>query len=303
MGLKRRNMLNKIIVILGPTSSGKTDLSIKLARKFNGEVVSADSRQVYKGMDIGTGKVTKKEKQNIPHYLLDVVSPNTRFDVAKYRKKALRAIKDIQKRNKLPFLVGGTGFYIQAVIDGLIFPQVKPDWKLRSQLEKQDTKTLLKKLNKLDPQRAKTIEKDNPRRLIRAIEIVLKTKQPVPQLKKQPIDSDVLILGVKIEKEKLKKLIKKRLLKRLKNGMIAEVKNLKQSGVSFKRLEEFGLEYRYIALYLQNKIEKEEMVERIQKESEHYAKRQMTWFKRDKRIKWISNYNQATEFMNMNFEE
>jgi len=287
-------MSSKLIVILGPTASGKTDLSIKLAKKFKGEVVSADSRQVYKGMDIGTGKVTKKEMQNIPHYLLDIVSPKTRFDVVKYRKKALKAIKDIQKRNKLPFLVGGTGFYIQAVIDGITIPQVKPDWKLRKRLEKKSIKELFSMLKKLDPKRAKTIEKDNPRRLIRAIEIVLKTKKPVPKLKKQPI-KDVLILGIKKEKDALETLIYKRLLKRLKTGMIAEVKRLKQSGVTWKRLEEFGLEYKYVALYLQNKITKQEMIKRLKKEIKYYAKRQMTWFKRDKRIHWIKTYKQATE--------
>lgn len=282
-------MKNKLIVILGPTASGKTDLSIKLAKKFNGEIVSADSRQVYRGMNIGTGKITKKEMRGIPHYLLDVVHPNTRFDVVKYRIKTLKAIKDIQKRNKLPFLVGGTGFYIQTIIDGLIFPQVRPDWKLRKELEKKSNFELSKMLKKLDPERAKNIDKDNSRRLIRAIEIVLKTKQPVSKLKKRPFDSDVLIIGVKRDKKELSSLINKRLLGRLRKGMIAEVKKLKQSGVSWKRLEEFGLEYRYIALYLQNKITKQEMIERLQKEIEHYAKRQMTWFKRDKRIHWISN--------------
>ncbi len=293
-------MLNKLLVIVGPTASGKTDLSIKLAKKYsarggpalgwNGaEIISADSRQVYKGMDIGTGKVTKKEMQNIPHYLLDVAPPNIKFDVVKYRKLALKAIKDIQKRDKLPILVGGTGFYIQAVIDGIILPQVKPNWKLRKDLEKKSNSELFEQLKNLDPHRAKNIDKDNPRRLIRAIEIVLKTKSPIPKLKTEPIDSEVLILGVKKDKEELSKLIKKRLLKRLRIGMVAEVKKLHNEGVSWKRLEAFGLEYKYLALFLQNKITKEEMIERIQKESEHYAKRQMTWWKRDPRIHWISS--------------
>ena len=289
-------MLNKLLVIVGPTASGKTSLSIELAEKYNGEIISADSRQVYKGMDIGTGKVTKKEMKNIPHYLLDVVSPKTRFDVAKYKKLALKAIKDIQKRDKLPILIGGTGFYIQAVVDGIIIPKVKPDWKLRKELEKKSNQELYKQLKKLDPVRARNIDKDNPRRLIRAIEIVLKTKSPVPKLKAEPIDSNVLILGVKKDKEEIDKLIEKRLLQRLKTGMVAEVKRLHNQGVTWKRLEEFGLEYKYLALFLQNKISKSEMIEKLQKEIEHYAKRQMTWFKKDKRIHWITTVKDASKF-------
>ncbi len=296
----------KLIVILGPTASGKTDLSIKLAKKLNGEVVSADSRQVYKGMDIGTGKVTKKEMKGIPHYLLDVVSPKRKFTVVQYQKLALKVIKKIQKKNNLPILVGGTGFYIQAVVDGIVIPGVKPDWKLRKKLEKETIQELFKMLKKLDKRRAKTIESKNKRRLIRALEIIIKTKKPVPLLKKGKPQFEVLMIGVKRNPEELKERIRKRLLKRLKIGMIAEIKKLKKSGppasatpkalragVSWKRLEEFGLEYKYIAQYLQKKITYDEMVERIQKESEHFAKRQMTWFKRDHRIHWIKTHPQA----------
>jgi len=294
-------MINKLIVIVGPTASGKTDLSIKIAKKFKGEIISADSRQVYKGMDIGTGKITKKEMQGIPHHLLDVVSPKTRFDVVKYRKLALRAIKKIQEKNKLPILVGGTGFYIQAVIDGIIIPPVKPDWKLRKKLEKKTNQELFKMLKKLDPNRAETIEKNNPRRLIRALEIIIKSKKTIPELKKQPIKADVLMLGIKKDQKDLKELIRKRLLERLKQGMMAEVKKLHNppagGGVSWKRLEEFGLEYRYLVFFLQGKLTKQEMIEKLQKEIEHYAKRQMTWFKKDKRIHWISSYNQAKSFL------
>mgnify|MGYP001618650807 CR=1 FL=1 len=294
-------MSNKIIVIVGPNASGKTDLSIKLAKKFKGEIVSADSRQVYKRMDIGTGKATKKERQGIPHHLLDVVSPKTRFNVVKYRKLAIRAIEKIQEKNKLPILVGGTGFYIQAVIDGVIIPPVKPDWRLRKKLEKKTNQELFKMLKKLDPNRAETIEKDNPRRLIRALEIVIKTKKPVPPLQAQPPKFEILMIGVKRNQEELRKRIEKRLLKRLKNGLIAEVKKLHNppagGGVSWKKLEEFGLEYRYIAFFLQGKLTEQEMIERLQKEIERYAKRQMTWFKKDKRIHWISGYNQAVKII------
>lgn len=313
MGLGRKNMLKKLVVIVGPTSSGKTDLSIKLALQLKnvggrpsakfleGEVVSADSRQVYKRMDIGTGKITKKEMRGIPHHLLDVVFPNTRFTVSQYQRKAKKAIKEIQKRNKLPLLVGGTGFYIDAVVDGLIIPPVKPDWELRKKLEEKTAQELFKKLKKLDPKRAKNIDQFNKRRLIRALEIVLKSKKPVPSLKIKPIDSDVLFLGIKKDSKELKKLIKKRLLKRLRQGMIAEVKKLHNPpigrGVSWKRLEEFGLEYRYISLHLQNKITKEEMIEKLTKEIEHYAKRQMTWFKKDSRIHWVKNQKTAQKLL------
>jgi len=314
-------MLNKLIVIVGPTASGKTDLSIKLAEKFNGEVVSADSRQVYKGMDIGTGKVTKKEMKGIPHYLLDVASPKRRFTVVQYQKLALRTIKKIHKKKKIPFLVGGTGFYIQAVVDGIVIPEVKPDWKLRKKLEKKNIQELFKMLKKLDARRAKTIESKNKRRLIRALEVVIKTKKPVPLLKKKPPQFELLIIGIKKSPDELRELIRKRLLKRLKIGMIAEIKKLKKSGppasatparsdaavsgepkalragLSWKRLEEFGLEYKYIAQYLQKKITYDEMMEKIQKESEHYAKRQMTWFKRDHRIRWIKTHSQAEKLV------
>lgn len=287
------NKKPSLIVILGPTASGKSELAVSLAKRFNGEVISADSRQVYKGLDIGTGKITKKEMNGIPHYLLDVVSPKKRFTVTQYKKLALKAMKDILKRGKLPILCGGTGFYIQAVVDGIIIPQVPPDWKLRKKLEKKSAKELYRMLKKLDPKRAKTIEKENPRRLIRAIEIVLKTKKPVPVLKRNPLPYPVLMLGIKKSNKELKRLIKKRFLKWLKMGLLAEIKKLKKLGLSWKRIKEFGMEYPYVADYIQGKLNYHDMVELSQKELEHYAKRQMTWFKKDKRIKWIKNYQEA----------
>jgi len=294
---RRKNEENRIIVILGPTASGKSELAVNLAKKFGGEIISADSRQVYKGMNIGTGKITKKEMQGIPHYLLDVTSPRRKFTVAQYKKLALEAINKAFKKNKIPILCGGTGFYIQAVIDGITIPEVMPDWLLRTRLNKQTTEELFEKLKRLDPQRAKTIDKKNKRRLIRALEIVIKTKKTIPPLQKQPLPYPVLMIGVKKEKAELKKLIEKRLLKRLAQGMIEEIKKLRKSGVSWKRLEEFGLEYRYIAQFLQKKTTHEEMVERLQKAIEDYARRQMTWFKKDKRIYWIKKQPQAEKLV------
>jgi tRNA dimethylallyltransferase len=279
--------MNKLIVILGPTASGKTDLSIKLAKKFNGEVISADSRQIYKGMDIGSGKITKKEAKGVPHYLLDVANPKQRFSVSQYQKLALKAVKNIYRKGKLPFLVGGTGFYIQSIVDGIVVPDVKPDWKLRQKLEKLTTEQMFEELKKIDPKRAHSIDRNNTRRLIRALEIVLTTKKPVQNLKTKH-NFDTLQIGIAKSSEESKTLIHKRLIKRLKNkAMINEVKKLRKSGLSWKRLEEFGLEYRFVAQYLQNKITYQEMVDKIQIESEHYAKRQMTWFKRDKKIHWV----------------
>ena len=297
---------NKLIVILGPTASGKTDLSIKLAKKYNGEVISADSRQVYKGMDIGSGKITKKEMQGIPHWLLDVANPKKRFTVAQYQKLAIKKIKDIQKRGKPPILVGGTGFYIQSIVDGVVIPEVKPDWKLRRNLEKKSNEELYKMLKKLDPARAESIDKQNPRRLIRALEIILTTGKPVPTIGSDLCQTPfrVLEIGVKKSREELKKLINKRLLKRLeKDALINEVKKLHRNGLSWKRLEEFGLEYRFVAQFLQKKITRQEMINKIQIESEHFAKRQMTWFKRDKRIKWILNYKESVSLIDNFFSK
>ncbi len=295
----------KLLVILGPTASGKSDLAIEVAKKFNGEVVSADSRQVYKGMDIGTGKVprdlTTKEKgkannyyfsSGIRHHLLDVLSPKEYFSVSQYKKIALKAIKDIQKRKKIPILCGGTGLYISSVLENWQFPNVKPDLKLRKKLEKLTAEQLFLKLQKLDPERAKTIDKNNKRRLIRALEI-LSYKTKIPPLKKKPLKMDILIIGIKKDKEELKQRILKRLEERLDQGMIEEVERLKKEGVSNNRLEDFGLEYRYINRFLENKITFNQMKELLFKEIVKYAKRQMTWFKKMKNVNWIENKKEA----------
>jgi tRNA dimethylallyltransferase len=301
----------KIIAILGPTASGKSALAVKIAKKFGGEVISVDSRQVYKGMNIGTGKVkrdnsklkSQKSKlylhQGIVHYLLDVASPKRKFTVAQFQKLAKKAIEKIFKKGKIPILCGGTGFYLWVLTQQVAIPKVKPDWKLRKKLEKKSAKELFEILKKLDPERAKTIEKDNKRRLIRAIEIAKKLGK-VPPLKTEPLPYPILFLGIKKSKGELKKLIKRRLLKRLKEGMIEEVKKLRKSGISWKRLEEFGLEYEWIAKYLQGKIGYKEMVESLQKDIENFAKKQMTYFKKYfPQTIWIRNYKEAERVVNL----
>jgi tRNA dimethylallyltransferase len=276
----------KIIVVLGPTSSGKSDIAVYVAKKFNGEIISADSRQVYKGMDLGTGKITKKEMLGIPHHLLDVANPKTIFSVEKYKKLAEKKIDEILKKNKTPIICGGTGFYIDSIVRNILLPQVKPNKKLRKELENKTTEELYKILQKLSPSRAKNIDSKNKVRLIRAIEIA-KALGNVPEIKELPSKYEFVLIGIDLPDEVLKERIKIRLQKRLKAGMLKEVKNLNKNGVSWKRLESFGLEYRNCALFLQNKITKEQMIKNIEKESFQYVKRQRTWFKREKKIRWF----------------
>jgi len=286
----------KIIVILGPTSSGKSDLAVKVARKFNGEIISADSRQVYKNMNIGSGKITKKEMLGIPHHLLDVANPKKTFTVSQYQKLAKKALLKIVEKSKLPIICGGTGLYIDALIYDYKFPKVPPNQKLRQKLEKLKTEKLFQKLKKLDPRRAKNIDRHNRRRLIRALEIILTTGKPVPPLigtnQHQSTTAAVLKIGIKKSPEELKNRIKKRLMKRLKAGMIAEVRKLHESGLSWEKLDSFGLEYRFISRYLRNIISRQKMIELILKESYKYSKRQMTWFKKDKNIYWFDPDNE-----------
>ncbi len=281
---KNREDRIKILVILGPTASGKTAYSVKLAKKVGGEIISADSRQVYKGLDLGTGKVTKKEMAGIKHYLLDVADPRWKFTVHDYVKLAEKAIEEIDSRGKVPIICGGTGFYIQALVDGLIIPEVPPNTLLRRKLERMSIAKMLSILKKLDSNRYETIDRHNPRRIIRAIEIATVLGK-VPELK-TVTKYDPEFIGITLPKEVLRENIHKRLLARMKAGMINEVRELHANGLTWKRMEELGLEYRFIARFLQDKITKEEMVKQLEIAINQYAKRQMTWFKRDKRIAW-----------------
>ncbi len=285
---------NKIIVILGPTSSGKSDVAIKLARKFNGEIISADSRQIYKGMDLGTGKVSKAQQRLARHQILDIISPNTEYNVSKFKKDAIYAINCVLQKGELPIICGGTGFWIKSIVDDIDFPEVKPDKDLRKKLEKETAEKLFSLLKKLDPERAKNIDAKNKIRIIRAIEIC-KTIGKVPKKTTPNIQNtkyDFLQIGIDIPKEKLHKKIKTRLEKRFKQGMLREIEKLHKNGVSWKRLESFGLEYRWIARYLQDNISRKEMEENLYNNTKNYAKRQMTWFKKDKRIIWLKNYKE-----------
>ncbi len=279
-------MKPKIIVIVGQTATGKSDYAVTLAKKIGGEIVSADSRQVYIGLDIGSGKITPKEMRGVPHHMLDVANPKKVYSVSDYKRDAEKILADIVKRGKTPIIVGGTGFYVDAITKGQILPEVPPDMKLRKTLEKQTAEKLFLKLKKIDPARAKTIDSKNKVRLVRAIEIATALGK-VPKVKTKPSRYDFEIIGLTMPEDKLKKRIHVRLLARIQQGMIEEVKQLHKNGLSWKRLEALGLEYRYVALYLQKKLTRAEMLEQLEKAIWQYAKRQKTWFKRDKRILWI----------------
>ncbi|MFZ2390604.1 MAG: tRNA (N6-isopentenyl adenosine(37)-C2)-methylthiotransferase MiaB [Minisyncoccales bacterium] len=274
----------KLIIVLGPTASGKTDLAIDLAKKFNGEIVSADSRTIYKGMDIGTAK--PKEIKGIPHYLIDIVSPDEDFNVALFKQEAIKKIDEIIEKGKLPILVGGTGLYIKSIVENLDFPQVKADEKLRNKLEKKETEELFEMYKSLDKEGAIRIDKNNRRRLIRAIEVSLSLKEPFfKERKKEPI-YDVLQLGIKINKKELEERIKKRVDKMIKQGLEKEVKILsKKYCFNIPPMQTIG--YREWEDYFNKKENLENTIEKIKTNTIKFAKRQMTWFKKDKTIKWI----------------
>jgi tRNA dimethylallyltransferase len=291
-------MDQKLVVILGPTASGKSALGIKLAKKFHGEIISADSRQVYKGMDLGTGKVTKQEQRAVPHHLLDVALPKKQFTVANFVKLGQAAIKKIADKKHLPFIVGGTPFYIYSLTDGWNIPDVKPNPKLRKELESKTLAELLKILKKLDPSRLLRIDKNNRARIVRAIEIVKSTGKPVPKTEQVFLpNKNVLFLGVSKSPEELRKLINKRVDQRIKQGMIQEVQKLRKSGLSYERLYGFGLEYRFISLFLQDMLTKEQMIEQLKTAIWQFSKRQMTWFKRDPRIRWVKDQTHAEKLI------
>ncbi len=284
--------MNKIplIVIVGPTSTGKTSISIHLAKYLEkigitAEIISADSRQVYKGLNLLSGKVTKKEMSGVKHHMIDFVSPKKTFSVSDYQRQTKKIIRQIYDCGNMPILVGGTGFYVDAVVNDFVLPEVEPNLKLRKILEKKSTATLVSMLRKLDSNRVKNIDLNNRARIIRAIEIA-KVLGKVPKIKKSNI-YDTVWIGVDQDDAKLKKSITNRLQVRIKREMIQEAKKLHNSGVSYKRLKTLGLECKYCALYLEGKISKQEMVSELEKEIWQYVKRQRTWFKRNKDIIWL----------------
>jgi tRNA dimethylallyltransferase len=283
----------KLITIVGPTAVGKTALSVLMAKRFDGVIISADSRQVYRGMDLGTGKVTKREMGGVPHFLLDVASPKTQYTVAKYQRDVLTVLKKIPDSTPI-FLVGGSPFYIEAILNPTGISTVPPNPRLRKQLANWSTARLFAELKKRDPKRATTIDQANPRRLIRAIEIARGT----PTIQSTPLPPfDVLRIGKTLPTKKLFPQIDRRVDRRMKQGMVREVEQLHEGGVSWKKLESFGLEYRFLSLYLQGKLTKAEAVMQLKSAIHYFSRRQMTWWKRDQSIHWIKSEAQAVKLI------
>lgn len=278
--------LPKLIVILGPTACGKSGLGVALAKKYGGEIVSADSRQVYRGLDLGTGKITPEEMEGIPHHLLDVADPGEQFSVARFQPMAYAAIDGILERGNLPFLVGGTGLYVRAVAEGYVFHEAPPDPALREELEALPTEALRDRLT------AQGIELDedcfhNRPRLVRLLEKVLHGEDPHAEAERKP-RYEVLTLGVSYPRETVCERIDRRLIARLDAGMVEEVAQLRKNGVSDQFLEGLGLEYRYILHYLTGEIPSEEaLIEELGRAIKRFAKRQVSWFKKDRDVHWL----------------
>lgn len=282
--------MQNLVVILGTNASGKSDLGIRLAKHFGGEVVSADSRQVYRGLDLGSGKITPAQAATVKHHLIDVADVSEYYSLAQYQRAAYSAIDSISGAGKLPFLVGGTGLYISAVVEGYQLVDAPPNDPLRAELESLPLAQLVERLEKADPDAAGRIDKSNPRRLIRAIEIASAGYANAAALNNSP-RYDCLQLGLTWPRDILLERIEKRLRERLATGMIEEVAGLRSSGVSDLRLDKLGLEYRYIARYLRGELRTlDELRTELGIAIRQFAKEQLTWFKRDRRIIWLDPF-------------
>lgn len=299
----------KVVAIVGPNASGKSDIAVEIAHKFGGEVISADSRQVYRGLDLSSGKVPGSwkirgfrrvyEYQDIPHHLIDVASPRKIFTVQKYKKKAQKTISSILEREKLPILAGGTGFYIDTVLYDMDIPEVPPNRKLRSELASLSNEELMQRLRGLDPNRAESVDSKNRRRIVRAIEIVVSSGSPVPDNSFAYEDSpyEILKIGLELKEEDLRHKIAARLDRRIKDGFINELKWLHLRGLSWRRLEKLGFEFKHVSQYIRGEIDMDQLKDLINKQSWQYAKRQMTWFKKDPNTIWINAPAKASQLV------
>ncbi len=294
--MEAKKVKDKLVVVLGPTACGKTKIGVALAQKFNGEIISADSRQVYQGMDIGTGK-DLQDYHGVAYHLIDIAKPQEQVTLKHWQELAFQKIRELNNRAKLPLLVGGTGLYLNSIIDGYILKDQEVNQKLRKYLNKLSLKTLQNKLRKIDQKAFQKIDLNNARRIIRAIEMA-KNNSSLTEVQQKKPDLDILVLGIKFDRNEIYQRIDNRLKYRLeKEALISEVQQLHHQGVSWKRLDDFGLEYRWIAKYLRKEIDKNELFIKLSQAIHHFAKRQLTWFKKRKDVVWIKNVKEAKEIV------
>ncbi len=288
--------VDNVIVIVGPTASGKTKLSIELAKTINGEIISADSMQIYKHMDIGTAKPMREEMQGINHYLIDEVTPDEEFSVAKYQSLALNYIDKVIKKNKLPIIVGGTGLYINSLIYNIQFTEIDTNWELRKELqslaEKRGNEFLHDELKKIDVKAAKRIHVNDTKRIIRAIEVYKLTNKNISYYQElsrsRPPIHNFIVFGLKTDRQKLYDRINKRVDQMIEKGLVNEVKNLVKMGYDKYSIAMQGLGYKEILWYLKGRATLNEVVCLLKRDTRRYAKRQLTWFNRINGINWVS---------------
>ncbi len=288
--------MNRVIVIVGPTASGKTNLSIELAKRMNGEIISADSMQIYKYMDIGTAKPTKEEMQDISHYLIDEVLPNEDFNVVRFKELAEKYIDYILEKGKQPIVAGGTGLYISSLINNINFSESESDWELREALKKEaeefGTEYLHKKLQEVDPDSALSIHPNNIKRVIRALEVYYQTQKPISYHNEMsrsiPPKFQFVLVGLNMDRQVLYERINKRVDIMIQNGLVDEVKGLVDQGYADSIISMQGIGYKEILEFLRNNITLEQAIDNIKQGTRRYAKRQITWFKRIHGINWFN---------------
>ena len=307
----RINLKPKVIVIVGPTASGKTSLSIELAKKINGEIVSCDSMQIYKDMDIGSAKPTQEEMQGIKHYLIDVVSPNERFSVAEYKKQAERAIEEILAKGKVPIVIGGTGLYADSLIYGIEYQEIDYDENYRKSLEIQaqtddGLKMLYNQAKRIDEEAIKKISENDKKRIIRVLEIYHQTGKTKTELeaesRKNEVKYDYKVFAINMDRQVLYDRINKRVDLMIENGLIQEVENLLEKYKAFPTAMQ-GLGYKEVVQYFNKELTKEEMIDKIKQETRRYAKRQLTWFRKNKETIWLDGQLGNENNINIILEE
>ena len=294
--------MNRIIAIVGPTATGKSALAIELALALGGEIVSADSRQVYRYMDIGTAKPSREDRAKVPHYLIDIIDPDADFTLATYQELALKAIDDIQRRGRIALLVGGSGLYVRAVTGGLSIPKVAPDPELRRKLEDRAVheghQALYGELQKIDPAAAEKIDSRNVRRVIRALEVCITAGVPFSQLRSAFSEVPVLIIGLTTAREDLYKRIDSRVDDMIEHGLVDEVQSLLDRGYSPELPAMSGLGYKQIVAQLKGETALDEAIQRIKYETHRFARNQYSWFRpKDERIHWLDIRNEPLESM------